>query len=279
MKKKPKVALYPDRIEREYERLLRGYVLGMSKETLAKLKDMELLRLDSWSEDVTALFLLLSAQFLAVGESLTLRLPGIYAQVNQFQDQQWRLVVKSGTGITIPAGQSVPYGMTPYGSVSDPNLIRARFGMGIDVYRSEPWLAARQANWVAQNTALIKSIAPQYMTSVETIVRQGVMSGTAPKVLAKQIQQASGVTMKRATLIARDQINKANGELTQHRQMDLGIDSYQWDTSNDERVRPSHVAREGKIYSWSKPPEGGGHPGQEILCRCRALPQFDDEDD
>lgn len=278
MKKKPKVALYPDRIEREYERLLRGYVLGMSKETLAKLKDMELLRLDSWSEDVTALFLLLSAQFLMAGESLTLRLPGIYAQVNQFQDQQWRLVVKSGTGITIPAGQSVPYGMTPYGSVSDPNLIRARFGMGIDVYRSEPWLAARQANWVAQNTALIKSIAPQYMTSVETIVRQGVMSGTAPKVLAKQIQQASGVTMKRATLIARDQIGKANGELTQHRQMDLGITDYIWDTSHDERVRPAHKARDQKPFKWSDPPSDG-HPGYPVRCRCRALAQFDDEND
>lgn len=281
MKRRPKVALHPDTIEREYTRMLHGYVRDMSGETLAKLKELELLKLDSdensWSSDLTAMIAALLGVASRAADVVIGRLFNLYGNINRFNDQQWRLVVKSGTGIDLAIGQNVPRGMTPFGSVSDPMRIRARFGMGVDVYRAEPWLAVRQANWVAQNTALIKSIAPQYMTSVETIVRQGVMSGLAPRELAKQIKAASGVTMKRATLIARDQTNKANAELTEHRQTDLGIKQYTWDTSHDERVRASHVERDGKTYSWDKPPAGGQHPGREIRCRCRALPKFDDE--
>ncbi|MFP4097878.1 MAG: phage minor head protein [Alphaproteobacteria bacterium] len=44
---------------------------------------------------------------------------------------------------------------------------------------------------------------------------------------------------------------------------------YIWRTVKDSDVRPAHAAREGKIFSWTNPPEGG-HPGEDYNCRCWA---------
>ncbi len=48
-------------------------------------------------------------------------------------------------------------------------------------------------------------------------------------------------------------------------------DRYVWRSRHDEKVRPSHRANDGHIFSWDHPPETG-HPGQEPNCRCEAIP-------
>ncbi|SNR89185.1 MULTISPECIES: peptidoglycan-binding domain-containing protein [unclassified Azospirillum] len=45
-----------------------------------------------------------------------------------------------------------------------------------------------------------------------------------------------------------------------------GNDRYIWRTVRDDRVRPSHAAREGKLFRWKAWPE----PGEEEHCRCWA---------
>lgn len=42
---------------------------------------------------------------------------------------------------------------------------------------------------------------------------------------------------------------------------------YIWRTKGDDKVRSSHAARDGKVFSWGNPPEGG-HPGKDFGCRC-----------
>ena len=49
------------------------------------------------------------------------------------------------------------------------------------------------------------------------------------------------------------------------------MQQYQWLTSQDERVRPSHVANSGGLFDWASPPPDTGHPGEDILCRCNAV--------
>lgn len=280
--------LHPNSAERNYQRMLTAYVDEFTKEGLAHLKELELLRMDGWSDDLTNAILYILQTALTAGQKVIARLPEVYAQVNQFNDRQFRLVVKAGTGLEIGPSGRLPPGSVPYGNVSDPRQIRARFGVGVDVYRSEPWLAQAQTNWVASNTALIKSIPAQHAERVEQIVRNGVLQGESPKALAAKIQEAAGVTKRRATVIARDQIQKANAELTKERQTDLGITQYTWVTAHDERVRgnptgrypnarPSHYARDGKVFDWDKPPEGG-HAGMAILCRCYSSPVFPEGD-
>ena len=46
---------------------------------------------------------------------------------------------------------------------------------------------------------------------------------------------------------------------------------YVWRTQGDNRVRPSHQANDGKIFSWAEPPPTG-HPGEDYGCRCWAEP-------
>lgn len=52
---------------------------------------------------------------------------------------------------------------------------------------------------------------------------------------------------------------------------------YVWMTAGDEKVRPSHAANDGKIFRWSDPP-ATGHPGEDIHCRCIAVPYADMEE-
>ncbi len=48
---------------------------------------------------------------------------------------------------------------------------------------------------------------------------------------------------------------------------------YIWRTQRDNKVRPSHRANEGKIFSWDSPPPTG-HPGEAPNCRCYAEPHI-----
>ena len=50
-----------------------------------------------------------------------------------------------------------------------------------------------------------------------------------------------------------------------------GTDRYVWRTQRDERLRPSHRMNDGRIFSWSDPPDTG-HPGEDYNCRCEAIP-------
>lgn len=46
---------------------------------------------------------------------------------------------------------------------------------------------------------------------------------------------------------------------------------YIWRTRRDGKVRSAHAEREGPIFSWDNPPEGG-RPGEDYGCRCTAEP-------
>ena len=37
-------------------------------------------------------------------------------------------------------------------------------------------------------------------------------------------------------------------------------------------MRPTHVRNSGLIFDWAKPPPETGPPGQDVLCRCSAIP-------
>lgn len=49
---------------------------------------------------------------------------------------------------------------------------------------------------------------------------------------------------------------------------------YVWRTQRDGKVRSSHAEREGQVFSWDEPPEGG-HPGEDYGCRCTAEPYLE----
>lgn len=132
--------------------------------------------------------------------------------------------------------------------------------------------------WVNENLDLIVSIREETLRKIKSAMRDAVSSsveaGVRNEVLTKQIQRLAGNTKARARLIARDQIGKANGRMTEYRQRELDIKQYRWRDSGDSRVRPEHAARGGKIFDWDNPPPDG-HPGIPIQCRCTAQPVID----
>jgi SPP1 gp7 family putative phage head morphogenesis protein len=159
----------------------------------------------------------------------------------------------------------------------------------------EPNLNSLIESWATNNYQLIKSLSTEYIKNVNNIVLSGVYDGRTWDAIMKDISKMDkNITRNRAKLIARDQVGKLNGVLTKKRMVESGFNLYRWSTVRDERVRkPSHTAMEGKICTWSdntvyadtvqdaidgkwkkRSSISGfvGIPGQDIQCRCSAIP-------
>ncbi len=146
-----------------------------------------------------------------------------------------------------------------------------------DVVGQDPMLEGMMKAFTQENVALITSIPSRYFDEIESTVIRQFRQGKRAEEVADKLQERYDVSESRAALIARDQIGKFNGELTQVRQTNLGIERYIWRTSRDERVRESHQELEGEVFDWvggRQPPEG--HPGMPIQCRCTAEPYLQD---
>jgi SPP1 gp7 family putative phage head morphogenesis protein len=127
-------------------------------------------------------------------------------------------------------------------------------------------------DFVRQNAALIKDIGEQAARNIEREVIDAVAKGTSTKKLAKLIKEQQEMATNRAKLIARDQIGKLNGQLNKTRQKAAGFEKYQWQTMQDKRVRPTHQDLNGSIRTWGE----GIEPGEEVQCRCSAIPVWED---
>ena len=219
--------------------------------------------MDSWSDEIVALIRRVASQFTstifqAQADRIARRTVSM-ADADNAQD--FLRSVNAAIGIPFPRSPSI-----------------------------DDYLAAS----VNDNVGLIKSIPQQYFSRIENIVLGNMRQGFVPTKIAKDIQAETGVTYRRAKLIARDQVAKLNSDLTQRRQKDAGIDFYRSSNSNDQRVsgKPGGKYPNAKISCWGisqqdigygkgvyKVSEGaswagqtGLHPGQHHpLCRCVAI--------
>lgn len=136
--------------------------------------------------------------------------------------------------------------------------------------------------WIADNVAKIRSFDARYFDAVAAAIDEAHAAGEPTKALGSRIAAITGTTRRRADLLARDQIGSLSSDITVKRATDLGLKQIRWRTSKDERVRgnphgkypkarPSHYAREGKVYDIASPPAEDptdGLPGKPPLCRC-----------
>lgn len=140
--------------------------------------------------------------------------------------------------------------------------------------------AARIAQFRDNNLALIKSLDSEAVDRLRTLLETAEKDAARVETLRAQIVEAFGATRSHADLIARDQVLKLNGQITEDRQTGAGIMQYTWSTSGDERVRPGHEELDGTVQSWSDPPEVDeksgrrAHPGGDYQCRCVAIPEL-----
>lgn len=148
----------------------------------------------------------------------------------------------------------------------------------IDVFKDNIGGVAPQLRAaVRRNVDLIESIPMQLLDDVKDTVLPAIEQGMRVEELQKQVRERFSVSDSRARLIARDQVGKLNGELTQERQESVGVTSYEWWCVLDERVRGAHRELHGKTFAWNDPPQVSldgrhEHPGGDYSCRCQARP-------
>ena len=173
-------------------------------------------------------------------------------------------------------------------SVVDANVISAfAEAVSVDVFLNDSALLDTvKAEWKAQQNRLVDSIVNTYIEKLQIIVSNAVQRGTAMSEVKEEIKVLLNTTDKRAKFIARNEVGNLNGIITMRRQVDCGIGVYQWSSSHDERVRPSHAEMDGKYFYWNSDkvgeingikvyPSPKYHPCMDYNCRCVALPVID----
>jgi uncharacterized protein with gpF-like domain len=181
----------------------------------------------------------------------------------------------------------------------------AKATLGVEFPVGEDWWPFARDIWANKNYGLIKdTLMKQYVGQVNDLTEKAVTAGWSVSHLTKQIRGLDDkITKSKANFIARDQIGKLNGEITQRRMESVGLSMYIWETSGDERVRgnpegkypnanPSHWLMDGALCRWDDPTvysQDGGktwidrpagavqlHPGFDYLCRCTATSYWDE---
>lgn len=130
----------------------------------------------------------------------------------------------------------------------------------------------------AENVGLIRSIAQQHLSKVETLVMQSVSRGGDLGTLTKQLEHQFGVSRRRAAFIARDQNAKATAVMTKVRHVELGVTTAKWmHSAGGKHPREPHVRFSGQTYDIREGHDFGDGlgpvwPGTAVNCRCVAVP-------
>lgn len=246
---------YPIAYERSYCKIMRAYAARIEEALKDSMDDMAAVlekngpKMDSYGSDMDALLAKIGARIdkKAAESALRRKVEQMYRGVNDFNEEEFKAVIRDAVGAE-------------------------------DFFINEKWQKVARSVWVQENIELIRSIRSQTLEKIRyklgDMVTEAAEKQTLAAQLSEAIQDIAHNNRNRADLIARDQIGKLNGRLTQLRQQSAGITKYKWSTSKDERVRPAHEAREGKVYEWAHPP-ADGNPGYPIRCRCVAVPVID----
>ena len=133
---------------------------------------------------------------------------------------------------------------------------------------------------VSENMSLIKSIPEEFFKKLTTTLTLAIQNGTSLTQFKKQLMKIKGMTERRATLIARDQSNKAYSAIARRKAQACGITQFEWihtGIAKSPRLYHKNVLNH-KIFDLAKPPVidpntgERGYPAQLINCRCMMRP-------
>jgi SPP1 gp7 family putative phage head morphogenesis protein len=273
LNRKAPVIPEPRYIERQYQAMLLAYVRELTGEVsdrligalpqMAQERDLSAPRGDSWADDLARIVDGLTVFGRSRSEQVINRLGEISGEVGNFNRRAFARAMSAVIGVDITQGMD------------------------------GAWLRTSITSWSRENASLIRSIPERMLTDVEGIAQRALRAGADPRETSREIRERFGVTEARARLIGRDQVAKLNSDITKGRNQALGIETYEWSTSGDERVRESHKVMNGKLCRWDDATvysEDGGvtwlqrssiggvdeHPGQDFQCRCVSRPILSD---
>lgn len=145
-----------------------------------------------------------------------------------------------------------------------------------------------------ETSALITGMANEHIKSVQSIVAQGMANGIAPTSIADDIVERTGISKRKAKLIAREQVARVNGAVDRARAQQVGLKKYRWNTSKDGlvtgkpggknahahvkcwRIAERDIGYGTGVYTYKDGAEWAGeknlHPSTaHVGCRCRAI--------
>jgi SPP1 gp7 family putative phage head morphogenesis protein len=262
-KRKPPRQLYPHGLEREYERA----VLRVTDPFFEAVGQMV-------KRDLPAIVAARDVAFKADGKFVSIRRDASYGEMIGRVFEGIRINVAAHVTESAAGDTAGTFGQR----VSDFNRTQVdrQFTsvLGIPVLRRERWLEDKLSAFVTGNVSLIKDISEKGIADIQSLLMARVEAGDSNATIAKLVQEKLEVTKRRAQFIARDQVAKLNGKLTELRQKETGVEEYIWRAVKDGATRASHLANDGKRFRWDDPPETG-HPGEDYQCRCTAEPVLD----
>ena len=166
----------------------------------------------------------------------------MFLQVEREEWNQWKSVSQQ-----ISEGLRDVVGNTPIGQVTQDIVYRQ-----IQLMKSLPLEAADRVRKIQQRAI------------------QATIQGERPDALYEMIMQSGDVAASRAKMIARTEIGRATGALTQARALAVGSEGYWWRIEG-AGTRPSHKEMRDKFVYWHNPPtlDGmTGHAGCLPNCKC-----------
>ncbi len=260
-RRRPPRQLYPHGLEREYERA----VLRIGAPFFRAVKAMV-------EKDLSTM---VEARNRALKTDAAQRLDAGYADLISLAIEGIRITVarQVTSSAASDAAQTTGRRVTDFNRTQVDRQFTAV--LGIPVLRQERWLEDKLSAFVTGNVALIKDITEKGIADVQSLLMTRIEAGDSNATIAKAIRQRLEVTRRRAQFIARDQVAKLNGKLTELRQKEVGVEKYIWRAVKDGATRASHLRNDGKTFSWDDPP-ATGHPGEDYQCRCTAEPVLDE---
>jgi SPP1 gp7 family putative phage head morphogenesis protein len=238
----------PTRLEHVYQieidRLLRNYMQFPTTVTLGEIN----MRLAEFAHARNF--------FKAFGQKLAKRM---ITQVVNYNALSWRqAATKSSNGRII-------YQMLK-------NELQAGGEVGLHVQQ----MLHQNANYIS---SVPEKVAQQLTKFIQEQQVKGLRADEIAKMIARKCRHLRRYEVQR---IARTEVAKADTAITRARAQSIGLNWYQWLTSEDARVRLSHRKMNMVLVNWNDPPspemligeksEGHYHAGNIWNCRCPAIP-------
>lgn len=177
-----------------------------------------------------------------------------------------------------------PIDYTPTISMIENDLIATIKAVAVPTILSERQKKRVADEWGTNLDLFIKGWANENIIKLRQQVEANTIAGGRAEGLHEVLKQNYGTSKNKARFLARQETSLLMSKLRQLEYESVGLPKYKWDGTMDEKERPDHLALQGLIFTWDKPPITNAsevakgkpprrnHPGEDWECRCIAVP-------
>lgn len=153
------------------------------------------------------------------------------------------------------------------------NRIAAKVGIDVKDLIAREGLQSTTNALVLETAQWVKTLRDESLEKFTNNTLFGMSQGESIDTIVSQFDGIVSERKNHARFLARNQVQNYNSITTKIRAQNLGITKAIWITAGDERVRPSHEARDGKEFDladglYSSADGQTLLPGTDYNCRC-----------